>query len=100
MSEYAKALLEAQRAVTAIGHDGQNQHQRYKYTSAEMLIGVCGQALNNAGLLIVRESCAVSEWVDDASGLEGWRYLRFRVRFLRIRPSEAVLDDVFIPFRK
>ncbi len=69
MSEYAKALLEAQRAVTAIGHDGQNQHQRYKYTSAEMLIGVCGQALNNAGLLIVRESCAVSEWVDDIANV-------------------------------
>ncbi len=61
--EYDRALLAAQQAVIAIGKSSENkQGGGYWYTSSEDLIGVCGQALNNAGLTCVRLRVAVGAW--------------------------------------
>ena len=66
-SGYDCALLRAQGAVTAIGkHDRNTQGGGYDYTSSETLIGVCGKALNNAGLTCVRLKVAVGEWSEHA----------------------------------
>lgn len=62
----ARALLQAQKAVQAIGKDGRNDRQGYDYTRAETIIGVCSTALNNAGLIVRRLSYSVGDWVEQA----------------------------------
>lgn len=44
----------------------------------------------------------LSEWTDDAALLDGYRYLRFRVRFrgLSFTGDEPLIDDLRIPFRR
>lgn len=52
----AKALVQAQRAVKAVAHDGFNSFHKYRYTSAEALVAEARSALNGAGLALLEAS--------------------------------------------
>lgn len=50
------ALLDAQRAIHAVGRDAKNSYHNYNYTSAESIVVHCRAALNSAGLTLTRAS--------------------------------------------
>lgn len=52
----ASALVDAQRAISAVGKDATNSHHKYAYVSAEAMIGAARTALGGAGLALVRHS--------------------------------------------
>jgi len=58
------ALLLAQGRVSGLGKDGRNEHQRYDYTSSEVIIHHAGRALNLEGLILFRDGYTVGEWVE------------------------------------
>lgn len=54
--EYVKlaaALVAAQSKARAVGLDGKNQHQGYRYATAEAIIDECRAALASAGLALL-----------------------------------------------
>lgn len=50
------ALLEAQRAVGAVGKDSRNDFHKYRYVSAEAMIAACRSALSDGGVTVRRRS--------------------------------------------
>lgn len=55
----ATALVQAQAAIRRVGHDAQNQHHRYKYTSAEALIESAREPMAKAGLALIEAGFAL-----------------------------------------
>ena len=56
----AGALLEAQRLIGGVKHDAQNEFHKFRYTSAEAMIGSCRTALHSAGLLLYRSGWSMT----------------------------------------
>ncbi len=52
--EVLEALVKAQAQVRAVGKDGNNQHHRYRYTSAEALIDAATAWMAAAGMALVQ----------------------------------------------
>ena len=61
-----KALHRAQRRVVAIGKHSSNKQQGYDYTSSEDMVGICGMALSEEGLIVRRTAYTVGEWTEQS----------------------------------
>lgn len=57
----AKRLIEAQKAIVSVAREGHNAHHNYAYATSEAIIKAAREALNGAGLSVIRESIRVRD---------------------------------------
>lgn len=65
-----KALLAAQRSIAKVGRDGENRHQRYKYTTSEHMLATGRAVFHEHDILVVE---AGSQFVDNQTARFKWR---------------------------
>lgn len=63
-SELLAALCAAQSALRTLGRDRANEQQRFRYVSAEKIIGAASEVLGRNGLVVVRLASELGEWVE------------------------------------
>ena len=91
------ALLVAQQAIENVAKDSENTFSRYKYTSAEAIIGACREALHGAGLVARRVTWLIETqpYYTDA---DGYRECIVTSTFRLSHPASGSIEDFVVPF--
>lgn len=93
-----KALHRAQKRVTAIGKHSRNDQQKYDYTSSEDMVGICGTALAEEGLVVRRTAYNVGDWSEQSlrtrNGESTYIVAPVSMRFTIAHVDGGVMEDV------